>query len=74
MPDTPPPDAPKGSGLFGSVMKGVIGLSLGLLGFVASLIWDGYKEIAQDQTDVKAALTTGSFLLSSWFWSQGPGR
>ncbi len=23
---------------------------------------------------VKAVLTTGSFLLSSWFWSQGPGR
>ncbi len=53
MPDTPPPDAPKGSGLFGSVMKGVIGLSLGLLGFVASLIWDGYKEIAQDQTVIE---------------------
>lgn len=23
---------------------------------------------------VKAALTTGSFFLSSWFWSAGPGR
>ncbi len=57
MADTPPADAdanaPKGSGLFGSVMKGIIGLSLGLLGFVASLIWDGYKEIAQDQTVIQ---------------------
>ncbi len=54
MPDSAGPK----SNLLGPLMKGVIGLSLGLLGFVASLIWKGYERIEEGQASIEERLST----------------